>query len=272
MHIHISLSFIILVPNLLEKVQEQVAHAGGVVDVGAVVGIGDDECLATGDIVANQAGVLGAYEVTIARHNQCRTPDTLHILHCHRRLVHHHNIQWVGVLLRKKSCLKFGHQGTTHKYVGTSRSDSTQSAGVHNLRHQSHDATIAETKDRRLFQSLGGDELVQVGSHIVVVVLGEWRVGTLTARVESVDHVSRLCQLARGGLHIVVAAAVAVEQDDGFALALGSVEECHIARIEGVGITNITLATARSKSRGRKEQKSGLPVPAANRTTLPSLR
>ena len=61
MDVHISLLFIILVPNLLEKVEQQVAHAGGVIDVGAVVGVGDNQRFALRDILANQLGVFGAY-------------------------------------------------------------------------------------------------------------------------------------------------------------------------------------------------------------------
>lgn len=245
--------FLLLILNFLEKVQEQVAYSGGVIDVGTVVGIGDDECLATGDILANQSGVFGAYEVAIARHNQCRAPDTLHILHGHCGLVHHHNIQRVGVLLRKESLLKFGHQGALNEDVGTARGDSPQSARIHNLGHQCYNAAVAKTEHCGLFQLLGGDELVQVGGHIVVVILGKWGIAALTARVEGVDQVARLCQLAGGGLHIVVAATITVEQYDGFAPALGDVEELYIARIEGVGIANISLATTRGESRGSKK-------------------
>ena len=47
-----------LISDTLEKVQQKVAHPSGVVDVGAVVGIGNNDHLALWYVVTNQFGML----------------------------------------------------------------------------------------------------------------------------------------------------------------------------------------------------------------------
>lgn len=236
-----------LVAYFLEKVKEKVANAGGVVDVGSVVGIGDNHCSTVGYICADKLGMLGANKIPVTRHNECGAGDGLHILRCHCRLVHHHNVQGVGGGLGQELSLEFGYERAPNENVCTARGDSAKCAGIHNLCHKCHDAAVAKAKYGGFCEFLGGDEFVEILGHIVIVVLSEWRIGALAARVERIDQVTGLCQLACGGFEVVVTAAVAVDEYDGLAASLGGVEECHIARVEGVGVAHIFVAAASRK-------------------------
>jgi hypothetical protein len=71
------------------------------------------------------------------------------------------------------------------------------------------------------------------------MVFREAWIRALASRVEGIDHVSGLGQLALGGFKIIVASSVSMEKDHRLSCALGRIEKADAIDFYGVGIALI---------------------------------
>lgn len=205
---------------MFEVINEVVADDRALIDMGTVVLARDKENLSLRDVMGDGAGVEGVDKVEFTGSDKRWALDGLQLFEGHLGLVEHHaNERMDGVLVfllgelsPERSLDAFGED------IGARSDDSTKGARVKDFELQGDIATIAPTEDGRTVEIVSLDKSIDILGHVDIVVLGQRGVGALSAGVEGIDEVAGRIELIDKDREVVVFAAIAMQEDNGFCI------------------------------------------------------
>ena len=197
----------------LQIADQQITHTAAVNDVRSVVRIIQYACLALRYGIGYPARMGLKYQVVVPGAYQRRTTNLPHLRKSHPGLVYHHLYEWRDIRRHCPETVYDAIADSIWEYVAAAGHYYTAGAGMQDFHLEGHVASVAVSEDRRANESQDLDELIYILGHVGIVILAEWRVAALSARIDGIYLIAVVLKNLCRRLHVVAAAAVSVQQE-----------------------------------------------------------